>query len=247
MQRISKRQKRIARQNGELDADKPTFRSDNFKLRHIHPITDNQKKVVDAFSNGKHLMLHGCAGTGKTFLSMYLALEDLMEGSSEQNKIYIMRNVVPTRDMGFLPGSQKEKMRAYEAPYHAICGELFGRGDAYEILKSKNAVEFTTTSFIRGITYNDCYLIVDEVQNMTDQEIHSVMTRVGKNCRVIFCGDLRQDDLSSERKKEYSGILNFLKIVSNIRDFELVEFEIEDIVRSGIVKDYIIVREKLGL
>ena len=120
MQRSTKRQKRIARQNGDLEADKPTFRSENFKLRYIRPITENQKLVVDAFLDGKHLMLHGCAGTGKTFLSIYLALNDLMEGSSDQNKIYIMRNVVPTRDMGFLPGSQKEKMKAYEAPYYAI-------------------------------------------------------------------------------------------------------------------------------
>lgn len=247
MTRLTKRQKRIARQNGDTEIDKPTLRSDNFQLKNVNPITDNQRKVVDAFNDNKHLMLHGCAGTGKTFLSMYLALSDIMGGVSDQNKIYIMRNVVPSRSMGYLPGSQKEKMKAYEAPYYSICGELFGRGDAYEILKSKNVIEFTTTSFIRGITYNDCYLIVDEVQNMSDQEIHSVITRVGKNCRVIFCGDLRQDDLSSERKKEYSGILNFLKIVSKIKAFELIEFEIEDIVRSGIVKDYIIAREKLGL
>jgi len=161
--RLTKRQKRILRQNGEheLLSNKPTFSSPNFNLKRVHPLTDNQKKTFEAFQRGKHLMLHGMAGTGKTFLSMYLAINDLMSGTSDQEKIYVIRSVVPTRDMGFLPGSQKEKMKVYEAPYYAICNELFERGDAYDILKQKNAVEFMSTSFVRGTTLNNCYVIVD--------------------------------------------------------------------------------------
>ena len=247
--RLTKRQKRILRQNGEHELlnNKPTFSSPNFNIKRVHPLTENQKKTFDAFHRGKHLMLHGMAGTGKTFLSMYLAINDLMSGTSDQERIYMIRSVVPTRDMGFLPGSQKEKMKVYEAPYYAICNELFERGDAYDILKQKNAVEFMSTSFVRGTTLNNCYVIVDECQNMTDQELHSVMTRIGKNCRIIFCGDFRQDDLSSERRKEYSGLISFMKILQTIPEFEFIDFQIEDIVRSSIVKRYIVARHKLGM
>jgi phosphate starvation-inducible PhoH-like protein len=245
--RLTKRQKRILRQNGEheLLSNKPTFNSPNFNLKRVHPLTENQKKTFDAFRVGKHLMLHGMAGTGKTFLSMYLAINDLMSGTSDQEKIYVIRSVVPTRDMGFLPGSQKEKMKVYEAPYYAICNELFERGDAYDILKQKNAVEFMSTSFVRGTTLNNCYVIVDEINNMTFHELDSVITRIGKNCRVIFCGDFRQSDLS--REQERNGLKEFIKVVDRLSDFEYIDFLEADIVRSKLVKEYIIVRQKLGL
>lgn len=245
--RLTKRQKRILRQNGEQDLlnNKPTFNSPNFNLKRVHPLTDNQKKTFDAFYQGKHLMLHGMAGTGKTFLSMYLAINDLMSGTSDQEKIYVVRSVVPTRDMGFLPGSQKEKMKVYEAPYYAICNELFERGDAYDILKQKNAVEFMSTSFVRGTTLNNCYVIVDEINNMTFHELDSVITRIGKNCRVIFCGDFRQSDLT--REQERNGLKEFMKVIDRLSDFEYIDFLEADIVRSKLVKEYIIARQKLGL
>jgi phosphate starvation-inducible protein PhoH len=245
--RLTKRQKRILRQNGEQDLlnNKPNFNSPNFNLKRVHPLTDNQKKTFDAFHSGKHLMLHGMAGTGKTFLSMYLAIKDLIGGTSEQEKIYIVRSVVPTRDMGFLPGSQKEKMKVYEAPYYAICSELFERGDAYDILKQKNAIEFMSTSFVRGTTLNNCYVIVDEINNMTFHELDSVITRIGKNCRVIFCGDFRQSDLS--REQERNGLKEFIKVIDRLSDFDYIDFLEADIVRSKLVKEYIIARQKLGL
>jgi phosphate starvation-inducible protein PhoH len=209
-------------------------------------MTDTQEDAFDAYREGYNLMLHGMAGTGKTFIAVYLALESVLSASAN-NKVFICRSVVPTRDMGFLPGNQKEKMRVYEAPYADIAKKLFDRGDAYDILKTKHLVEFMSTSFIRGITLDNCVLIVDEVQNMSSMELHSIMTRVGENCRVIFCGDMRQDDLTSERKKELSGLRDFLRIIDNMKEFNFIEFTAEDIVRSDLVKSYIIARSQLGL
>lgn len=242
--RLTKREKRIARQNGDAP-EAPTFRSQNFNLKHINPLTENQRIAFDAFDDGKHLMLHGMAGTGKTFIALYKSIDAMIENKGVQKKIYIVRSVVPTRDMGFLPGNQKEKMKVYEAPYYAICTELFGRSDAYEVLKQKNAIEFISTSFVRGITMNDCYVIVDEVNNMTFHELDSVITRIGKGCRVIFCGDFRQSDLTKDQER--NGLKDFMRVLSRLNDFVHVDFLEQDIVRSKLVKEYIIARQKLGL
>ena len=168
-----------------------------------------------------------------------------MEGHGDLHKVIILRSVVPTRDMGFLPGSAKEKAKVYEAPYYSICNELFGRGDAYDILKTKNIVEFQTTSFVRGITFNDCIVVVDECQNMTYQELDSIITRVGENCRVIFSGDFKQSDLL--RNNERTGLLTFMNVLKHMNMFDCIEFTKEDIVRSQLVKSYIIAKEDLGV
>ena len=138
-------------------------------------------------------------------------------------------------------------MKVYEGPYYDICSKIFNRGDAYEILKQKNNVEFISTSFLRGSTFDDCIIVVDEMQNMNDQELHTIMTRVGENCKIIFAGDIKQDDLTSERKKEFSGLNTFMKIIDKMRQFDFVEFVANDIVRSSLVKSYIIERDKQGL
>ena len=242
--RLTKREKRIARQNGNA-SDGISFKTQNFNLRHVNPLTENQRIAFDAFDAGKHLMLHGMAGTGKTFIALYKAIEALMENKGVQNKIYVVRSVVSTRDMGFLPGNQKEKMKVYEAPYYAICTELFDRSDAYEVLKQKNAVEFISTSFVRGITMNNCFVIVDEVNNMTFHELDSVITRIGKGCRVLFCGDFRQSDLTKDQEK--NGLKDFMRVIDRLNDFVHVDFLEQDIVRSRLVKEYIIARQKLGL
>ena len=242
--RLTKREKRVARQNGE-QSEGPTFRSQNFNLKNIAPLTENQRVAFEAFDAGKHLMLHGMAGTGKTFIALYKSIEAMMENTGVQKKIYIVRSVVPTRDMGFLPGNQKEKMKVYEAPYYAICQELFDRSDAYEILKQKNAIEFISTSFVRGITMNNCYVIVDEVNNLTFHELDSVITRIGKGCRVLFCGDFRQSDLTKDQER--NGLKDFMRVLGRLNDFVHVDFLEQDIVRSKLVKEYIIARQKLGL
>jgi phosphate starvation-inducible PhoH-like protein/PhoH-like ATPase len=190
-------------------------------------------------------MLHGIAGTGKSFISLYLALNQVLTEESNYKKVIIVRSVVPTRDMGFLPGNTKEKTKVYEAPYYAICSELFGRGDSYEYLKQKNIIEFISTSFIRGVTLNDCIIIVDEIANMTLHELDSVITRVGKNCRIVFSGDFRQSDFTFERDK--NGLKDFIKIIQKMKSFTFIDFDENDIVRSAMVKDYIIQKDRLKI
>jgi len=238
--RTSRKEKR-KQKNNEGKTPTPTL---NFTLDEIQPLTQNQKITFKAYNEGKHLMLHGIAGTGKTFISLYLALEELLQADSQYKKIYIVRSVVPTRDMGFLPGSNKEKTKVYEAPYYAICTELFHRSDAYEYLKTRGLVEFISTSFIRGITLNDCIVITDECQNATAHELDSVITRVGKNCKIIFAGDFSQSDFIYDRDK--NGIKEFMRVVKNIKAFQFVEFTKEDILRSDLVKEYIIEKDRIG-
>jgi phosphate starvation-inducible protein PhoH len=155
----------------------------------------------------------------------------------------VVRSAVPTRDIGFLPGSLKEKIEAYEEPYKIIVSEIFGRGDAYGILKNKGQIEFVTTSYLRGITLDDCIVIVDEFQNCTFQELDTIITRIGENGKIIFSGDYRQSDL--DKSRERAGMIKFLDILERMYEFEFVEFEAEDIVRSGLVKSYIIAKSEL--
>lgn len=240
--RLTKKQKRVLRQQGIIPENEVKL---GFRINDVDPLTENQKKAFEAFDRGKNLLLHGIAGTGKTFISMYLALSDVTSPLGNFKKVVIVRSVVPTRDMGFLPGNHKEKAMVYEAPYSIISSELFNRGDAYQILKQKNYVEFISTSFIRGTTLNDCVVIVDEVSNMTLHELDSVITRIGKNCRVIFSGDFRQSDLTKEQER--NGLKDFMRILNNMRSFEYVEFDENDIVRSGLVKEYIIAKDRLKI
>ena len=209
-----------------------TLNGSGLELAEIEPLTRNQ---LIAFESSQNLVLHGCAGTGKTFISSYLAFDDMTKNMYE--KLVIIRSAVPTRDIGFLPGTEKEKSSVYEEPYRDISIDLFSRGDAYQILKTKGLVHFMTTSYIRGITLRDAVILIDECQNMTFHELDSIITRVGENCRVIFCGDFKQSDLKQ------NGMAEFLDILHSMKRFDFIEFGVEDIVRSGFVKDYIIARE----
>lgn len=245
IQELTRKQKRQLKKKEKLHYDPNQARRGlgNMMLKRVMPLTENQQKTFEAYETGKNLMLHGMAGTGKTFISMYLALEDVINKEA-YNDVTVIRSVVPTRDMGFLPGNQGEKSRAYEMPYFPIAKDLFNRGDAYDVLKQKKIINFITTSFIRGTTINDSVIIVDEVENMTFHEIDSVITRVGKNCRIIFCGDFRQSDLA--KSEDRNGLLKFMDIVDKLRNFAYVEFGKDDIVRSGLVRDYIIAKTNLG-
>jgi phosphate starvation-inducible protein PhoH len=235
-----KRQRRLEKKAKKVES---LHNRDRSRLVTINPLTDSQEKVFDAYSSGKHLFLHGYAGTGKTFVSLYLALRSiLVDINNHYQRIIVVRSVVPTRDIGYLPGSISEKIQAYEEPYEEICNDLFAREcektDGYRQLKDRGLVEFTTTSFLRGLTFSNAIIIVDEVQNMSFSEMATIMTRLGDNCRVIFCGDFRQTDLKNSSEKR--GLHHFINIVKNIDSIEHVEFTENDIVRSGICKQFII-------
>jgi phosphate starvation-inducible PhoH-like protein len=240
--KLTKRERRRLRREGVEDLNPRNKQKQTFKIKNIQPITANQEVVFEEWNDGQNLLLHGVAGTGKTFLGFYLGLTEVLEGDSPYNSVTIVRSAVPTRDMGFLPGNLKEKSRAYELPYYAIATELYGRGDAYEILKNRNDVEFITTSHVRGVTLNNTIVVVDEIQNLTFHELDSIITRCGKNCKIIMCGDFRQNDLADQG--EASGITQFMKIIKKMSMFSFVEFNNDDIVRSKLVKEYIILKEK---
>jgi phosphate starvation-inducible protein PhoH len=247
MSRLSKREKRIQRQEGIIDKE-GSINIKSFNIRKdIEPMTESQKCAFDAWREDYNLFLHGIAGTGKTFLALYFAISDVFQKHSPYEKVYIIRSTVPSRDQGFLPGNQKQKEAVYEEPYAPIATTIFGRGDAYQILKQHQKVEFRSTSYLRGATFDNCVIVVDETQNMSFQELHTIMTRVGQNCKIMFAGDVKQDDLTSERKKEMSGLRDFMKIIERMEEFDFIEFYAEDIVRSDLVKSYIIERDKLGL
>ena len=240
-QRLTRREKReiIQRQINEAGINLGKL---NFDLQSVHPLTDNQHLIFNGWEDNKNLLMTGTAGTGKSFLALYLAMRDVMEDPTH-TRVVIVRSVVPTRGVGFLPGNTKEKTKVYEAPYYSIFNELFGRGDAYEYMKNNKIVEFMSTSFVRGITINDAVVVIDEIQNMTASELHSVFTRIGKNCRVIIAGDIKQNDLNKNR--EMSGFADFVRVLQNMASFEFIEFTTQDVVRSSLVRDYIIARDRL--
>jgi phosphate starvation-inducible protein PhoH len=222
---------------------KPKAFETGFTLRDIKPLTENQAAAFEHYEDGKHLLLAGMAGTGKSFIALYLCLKDLIEG--KLSSVLIMRSTVPSRDMGFLPGTLEEKLSAYEDPYRQIVNNLFGRDDAWFIMCKKGHIKLSSTSYLRGVTYKNVGIILDESQNCTLHELDTVITRVGSGCRVFVCGDERQSDLIGSKIPQ--GMTHFRQILSYVPEFRSVSFGIEDIVRSGLVKNYILAKHKLGL
>ena len=210
-------------------------------LKTFQPLTDNQKKFFDAYKRGDYFVaLHGVAGTGKTFIALYKAIEEVMDKANPFNKIIVVRSAVQSREIGHLPGA--EKMEIYQQPYRQICETLFARKDAWDRLEEQHHIEFISTSFIRGMSFDDAIIIVDEVQNMNFEEIDTVMTRVGYRSKIIWCGDYRQTDLRKNNDK--SGLLKFFDIAQHMGAFTRIEFTPDDIVRSSLVKDYILAKLK---
>jgi predicted ribonuclease YlaK len=213
-------------------------------LLQFDPLTLNQEKAYQSWDEGDNLVLTGTAGTGKTFMALYLALEDVLERDTEWDRLIIVRSMVPTREMGFLPGDKEAKEEAFTSPYKSICTELFGDKSSYQKMVTAGQIRFESTSFIRGATFDNSIIVVDEMQNLNFHELDSVITRVGRNSKVIFCGDYKQSDFKYDDDKQ--GIVKFLQIVEQLRNFTIVNFGWEDIVRSDFVRDYIMTKEMLG-
>ena len=217
----------------------------------IEPLTTNQDIFFTQYGEGKHIFAYGCAGTGKTFIALYNALKDVLDPETPYEKVYIVRSLVATREIGFLPGDHADKSDIYQIPYRKMVKYMFKMGsDAefemlYANLKNQGTLDFWSTSFLRGVTFDDAVIIVDECQNLNYHELDSIITRAGENTRIMFCGDGVQSDLT--KTHERNGITDFQRILTKMESFSLIEFTIEDIVRSGLVKEYILAKNAIGL
>jgi len=217
----------------------------------VKPITDNQKIVFETWKKKQNQFLFGCAGTGKTFVSLYLALQDVMNLQTKYDKVVLVRSLIPTREIGFLPGDEEDKAALYQVAYANMVQFMFQQPNEqafsmlYEKLKQQGSLYFLSTSFLRGLTFDNSIIIVDECQNLNFHELDTIITRVGQDSKIVFCGDFGQSDLS--RTSEKNGLHDFLRILEEMEEFNCVEFDIGDIVRSGFVRSYLIQKTKLGL
>jgi predicted ribonuclease YlaK len=234
--------------NKKMRRKKP-INSDHMK--EIAPLTPAQEKVFEEYLNQKNLFLYGAAGTGKTFVSLYLALKDVMNEKTPYEKVYMVRSLVSTREIGFLPGDHEDKSSLYQIPYKNMVKYMFEMPDdsAFEMLygnlKTQGTISFWSTSFIRGTTLDNSIIIVDEFQNLNFHELDSIITRVGENSKIMFCGDATQSDLVKTAEK--NGIIDFMRIMNVMPSIDVIEFGVEDIVRSGLCKEYLIAKAELNL
>ena len=220
-------------------------------MRDIEPLTENQRLLYNAYAEDKNLIAYGVAGTGKTFITLYNALQDVLSTSTPYEKVYIVRSLVATREIGFLPGDHEDKSSLYQIPYKHMVKYMFELPTEadfqmlYGNLKTQGSIDFWSTSFIRGTTFDNAIIIVDEFQNLNYHELDSIMTRVGENTKIMFCGDATQTDLI--KTNERNGIIDFMKTLRIMSSIDIIEFGVEDIVRSGLVKEYLLAKLETGL
>ena len=216
----------------------------------IEPLTENQKRIFADWDKGKHLFVYGAAGTGKTFCALYKALYDCLKATPSYDNVYVVRSLVATREIGFLPGDHEDKSSLYQIPYKNMVKYMFEMGNdkefdaLYGALKAQGTIKFWSTSFLRGVTLDNAVIIIDEMQNLNFHELDSIITRVGENTRIIFCGDAMQSDLTKTNEK--NGIHDFMRILELMEDdFSLIEMGIDDICRSGLVRNYLIAKDSI--
>ena len=223
----------------------------NSDLVKIEPVTDNQKVVFDSYKKGKNQFLYGCAGTGKTFITLYLAMQEVLRNDTPYDRVVMVRSLIPTREIGFLPGDEEDKAALYQVPYANMAQFMFKQPNEqafnilYDRLKAQGSFYFLSTSFLRGLTFDNSIIIVDECQNLNFHELDTIITRVGQDSKISFCGDFMQSDLTKRNEKD--GLHDFVKILEEMDEFNISEFSIGDIVRSGFVRSYLIQKTKLGL
>ena len=221
------------------------------QLNQIKPVTDSQKLVFDTWKKGQNQFLFGCAGTGKTFVSLYLGLSEVLRNETPYDKVIMVRSLIPTREIGFLPGDEEDKAALYQVPYSNMMQFMFEQPNEqafetlYNRIKAQGSYYFLSTSFLRGLTFDNSIIIVDECQNLNFHELDTIITRVGQDSKIVFCGDFSQTDLT--RTNERNGLMDFLQILQEMEEFNCVEFNIGDIVRSGFVRNYLIQKTKLGM
>ena len=219
-------------------------------MKDIDPLTDNQKRLFDSYNSDKHIVAYGCAGTGKTFITLYNALRDVLDENTPYQNVYLVRSLIATREIGFLPGDHEDKSSLYQIPYKSMVKYMFQMSSdvdfemLYGNLKAQETIKFWSTSFLRGTTLDNAIIIVDEFQNLNFHELDSIITRVGENTRICFCGDATQSDL--QKTNERNGIIDFMKVIRSMPSFDIIEFGTDDIVRSGLVKEYIIAKIQMG-
>ena len=234
-----------------MASKKQTKEISSESLISIKPLTDNQKVIFETWKKNKNQFLFGCAGTGKTFISLYLAMQDVLDLKTKSEKVILVRSLIPTREIGFLPGDEEDKSALYQLPYQNMVRFMFKMpneqsfNNLYDKLKSQGSLYFLSTSFLRGLTFDNSIIIVDECQNLNFHELDTIITRVGQDSKIVFCGDFDQTDLS--RTNEKNGLHDFLRILEEMEEFNCTEFNIGDIVRSGFVRSYLINKIKLGL
>ena len=223
----------------------------NSDLVKIEPVTDNQKVVFDSYKKGKNQFLYGCAGTGKTFITLYLAMQEVLRNDTPYDRVVMVRSLIPTREIGFLPGDEEDKAALYQVPYSNMVQFMFKQPNEqafsmlYDRIKSQGSFYFLSTSFLRGLTFDNSIIIVDECQNLNFHELDTIVTRVGQDSKIVFCGDFDQTDL--QRTNEKNGLHDFLRILEEMDEFNCTEFTLGDIVRSGFVRNYLINKIKLGI